>query len=154
VFLAAACGGGTSALAPPPTSTQSPTTTQAATTIAATTAPPTTGQAYNFFFRDFEGAWSGSVGQSSSGTPYVLVLSFSATPDATPGTARIDALSCSGSVPYLRSEQDGRYVFQLRWSPGNCVDGTIWLKPLDPRTLAYHWEDGQGHVSDTTLIRG
>ena len=154
-FALAGCGGGGNPLV---SSTTAPATTAPATTAPATTAPASTGTStsggYTFLFRDFVGAWSGSVGRSDSGTDYVLKLTFDSPPDEAPGRAEIRALDCTGAVPYERYEADGRYVFRLDWEPGACTDGTIWLKPLGPTTIAYHWEDGQGNVSDTTLTRG
>ena len=150
-FALAGCGGGGGYAGSPATTGSS---TAPATTAPATTAPPGTDENYSFLFRDFIGTWSGSVGKSDSGTDYLLRLTFDSPPDTAPGRAEIQALGCNGAVPYKRYEQDGRYVFGLDWQPGACTSGTIWLKPLGPATLRYHWEDGKGNTSDATLARG
>jgi hypothetical protein len=151
-FTLSGCGGSGGSALGSPTTTGS--TTAPATTAPATTTPATTGGDYEFLFRDFEGEWSGSVGKSDTGTDYLLTLTFASSPETTPGRAEIQALDCVGTVPYRSHEEDGRYVFRLDWKPGACTDGTIWLKPLGPSTLSYHWEDGRGSTSDTTLSRG
>src|SRR5262249_1191808 len=121
-LVGAGCGGSSPASPPPPPPTPQPQPPAPEPPPPPQPPPPPatttgngesggTGQVYNFFFRDFEGTWSGQVGQSSSGTPYILVLSFTSEPDTTPGTARIDALGCTGTTPYLRANQDGSYVW-------------------------------------------
>ena len=98
------------------------------------------------------------VGQASDGTPYVLVFSFTATPDMVPGTARIDALGIHFFS--LRTTEDAldRLVERLpdgnRGSEGADLDATLAASPKAALITVTRWRDSrEREKTDVVLAR-
>ena len=99
------------------------------------------------------GRWVGYVKQNNIRGLFRLVLSLPSALVSGRGRIEIPAGGCVGTVRYSRTDARGRLVFAMTWQRGRCINGTMWLRRLEPNALSYRWADGRGTVSSGTLKR-